>query len=359
MSNSFEKSFENYNIFSKYNFFKYNKTIFILFMIVALILLIRLYKCNRYNNKENFLSIRINDNTTIINKNNHLIDYYPLYNEDLKYRMNVTNEYFVKDTNKSYANFITNLTRNAEYYKNRIANLKYPFTLRFEKDGYYVDYKLNNKIIQNKVSEHNWENYDLIETDTIITIYDFDYTRMNKIKSQLSNFDYLYFQISDINQDLLYDKFDTEDIINNIVINSVLNSIKNNPDKQFQIDKKYIDLINNIIKEQIGNEQFNSLINNNQIQLYFKNNNLQFIIDEIKKNNIIITIETRDERFIFVYNEDDPEANNQLINLFKYIQNSENLDFLNDRLSKKLRYFKVPLNVLRVLIKYKQYLKIF
>jgi hypothetical protein len=138
-----------------------------------------------------------------------------------------------------------------------------------------------------------------------------------------------------------------------------LNSIKNNPDKQFQIDKKYIDLINKIIKEQIGNEQFSSLINNNQIQLYFKNNNLQFIIDEIKKNNIIITIETRDERFIFVYNEDDPEANNQLINLFKYIQNSENLDFLNDRLSKKLRYFKVPLNVLRVLIKYKQYLKIF
>ena len=105
---SFEKSFENYNIFSKYNFFKYNKTIFILFMIVALILLIRLYKCNTYNNKENFLSIRINDNTTIINKNNHLIDYYPLYNEDLKYRMNMTNEYFVKDTNKSYANFITN-----------------------------------------------------------------------------------------------------------------------------------------------------------------------------------------------------------------------------------------------------------
>jgi hypothetical protein len=90
-----------------------------------------------------------------------------------------------------------------------------------------------------------------------------------------------------------------------------------------------------------------------------ENNNLNFIIDEIIKNNTIISIETRDERFIFVYNEDDPESIIQLTNLFKYIQNSENLDFLNDRLSKKLRYFKVPLNVLRVLIKFKQYLKIF
>ena len=357
--NSFENSFEKYNIFSKYNFFKYNKSIFIMFMIVTLIILIYLYKCNTNNKKENFLSITINDNTTIIKKNNHLFDYYPLYNEDLKYRMHMTNEYFVKDTNKSYANFISNLTRNADYYRNKIANLKYPFILRFEKDGYYIDYRFNSKIIQNKVTEHNWENYDLLETDTIITIYNYDYEVMNKIKSQLSNFDYLYFQIADITQDMLYDKFNTEDIVVKYIINSVLNNIVNNPDNNFQLDKKYVNLVNKIIREQLSNDQFNSLIKENQIQVFLKHSNLNFIIDEIIKNNTIIAIETRDERFIFVYNQDDPEANIQLQNLFKYIQNSENLDFLNDRLSKKLRYFKVPLNVLRVLIKFKQYLKIF
>jgi hypothetical protein len=325
-------------------------------MIVALIILIYLYNCNTYNKIENFLSIKINDDTTIIKKNNHLIDYYPLYNEDLKYRMHLTNEYFVKDTNKSYANFITNLTRNANYYKNKIANLKYPFILRFEKDGYYIDYRFNSKIIQNKITEHNWENYDLKETDTIITIYNYNYEVMNKIKSQLSKFDYLYFQIADINQDMIYDKFDTEDNVIKYIINSVLNNIVTNPDNNYQVDKIKI---NKIIKEKLSKDQFNTLINNDQIQIFLQNNNLNFIIDEIIKNNTIIGIETRDERYIFVYNEDDPEAIIQLNNLFKYIQNTENLEFLNDRLSKKLRYFKVPLNVLRILIKFKQYLKIF
>jgi hypothetical protein len=364
MNKSFEKLFEKYNIFSKYIIFKYNNLTFIIFIIIVFIILMKLCNCHSCNNnKENFLSIRINDKTTIIKKNNHLIDYYPLYNEDLKYRMNMTNEYFVKDTNKSYANFITNLTRNSDYYKDKISKLKYPFILRFEKDGYYVDYRFNSKIIQNKVTEHNWENYDLLETNTIITIYNYDYEVMNKIKSELSNFDYLYFQIADINQDMLYHKFNTEDIVNKYIINSVLKNIINNSNKNFKLDKKYINIINNvinnIIKEKISIEQINNLINENQIQIFLKNNNLGFIIDEIIKNNTIIAIETRDERFLFVYNEDDPEASIQLINLFKYIHNSENLDFLNDRISKKLRYFKVPLNVLRVLIKFKQYLKIF
>jgi hypothetical protein len=348
------------NIFEKYNMIKYNNKIFIVFMVIVLILLIKLADCYIISNKEQFISITVNDKTAIINKNQHLIDYFPLYVEDLKYNLNLTNEYFIKDTNKSYANFITNLTRNIEYYKNKLSRMKYPFILRFEKDAYYIDYINNNKIIQNKVSDNKWENYDLLETNTIITIYNFDYNVMNKIKSELSNFDYLYFQVSDIKQDLMYDKFDNEDSVNVYIINTVLYNIVNNyNNKKFKLEERYVNKIYDIIKNNISREYFNSLIQTNQIQVFLKNNNLTFIIDNIIKNNTIITIETINERFIFVYNEDDPEALDQLKNIFKYIQNSENLDFINDRLSKKLRYFKVPLNVLRVLIKFKQYLKIF
>ncbi len=347
------------NIFKKYDIFKYNKTIFILFMITVLILLIYLYNCHS-NNKEQFLSITVNDKTAIINKNNHLIDYFPLYAEDLKYNMHITNEYFIKDTNKSYANFITNLTRNIEYYKNKLSKIKYPFVLRAEKDAYYVDYINNNKIIQNKVSDNNWENYDLLETHTIITIYNYDYNILNKIKGDLSKFDYLYFQVSDIKQDIAYDRFNNEDTINIYILNSVLYNIINNYNsKKFKLEERYINQIYDIIKDKLSIEQFNSLIQTNQIQIFLKHNNLTYIIDKIIENNIIISIETRDERFIFIYNEDDPESSEQLLNLFKYIQNPENLEFLNDRLSKKLRYFKVPLNVLRIIIKFKQYLKIF
>jgi hypothetical protein len=339
---------------------KYNNKIFIVFMVIVLILLIQIANCYIINNKEQFLSIEVNDKTTIINKNQHLIDYFPLYIEDLKYKMHITNEYFIKDTNKIYASFITNLTRNIDYYKNKLSKMKYPFLLRVEKDAYYIDYINNNKIIQNKVSDNKWENYDLLETNTIVTIYNYNYNIMNKIKSELSNFEYLFFQISDIEQDLLYDKFNNEDSVNIYIINSVLYNIINNyNNKKFKLEERYVNEIFDIIKNKISREYFNSLIQTNQIQIFLKNNNLTFIIDNIIKNNIIITIETINDRFIFVYNEDDPEAVDQLKNLFKYIQNAENLNFLNDRLSKKLRYFKVPLNILRVIIKFKQYLKIF
>ncbi len=347
------------NIFEKYNIIKYNKTLFIMFMIIVLILLIHLHNCY-LNNKESFLLITVNDKSTTINKDNDLIQNFSLYAEDLKYNMNITNEYFIKDTNKSYANFITNLTRNVEYYKNKLSIIKYPFVLRAEKDAYYVDYINNNKIIQNKVSDNNWENYDTLETHTIVTIYNFDYNIFNKIKSYLTEFDYLYFQVSDIKQDILYDRFDNENIINIYIINAILDDIINNyNDNKFKLEERYINEIYDIIKNNISLEQFNSLIKSNQIQVFLKNHNLGYIIDKIIQNNIIITIENINERFIFIYNEDDPEAKEQLINLFRYIQNPENLDFLNDRLSKKLRYFKVPLNVLRIIIKLKQYLKIF
>jgi hypothetical protein len=348
------------NIFEKYNIIKYNKTIFIVFMIVVLILLIHLYNCYSTDTKEQFISIRVNDKTAIINKNNHLIDYFPLYVEDLKYKIHLTNEYFIKDTNKSYANFITNLTRNIEYYKNKLSIIKYPFVLRAEKDAYYVDYMNNNKIIQTKVSDNNWENYDLLETHTIITIYNYDYNILNKIKSDLTQFDYLSFQVSDIKQDILYDRFNNEDTVNIYIVNSVLDNIINNyNNKKFKLEERYINEIYDIIKNKISIEQFNSLIKTNQIQVFFKNHNLGYIIDKIIENNIIISIENINERFIFIYNEDDQESKEQLLNLFRYIQNPENLQFLNDRLSGKLRYFKVPLNVLRIIIKFKQYLKIF
>ena len=113
------------------------------------------------------------------------------------------------------------------------------------------------------------------------------------------------------------------------------------------------------VKTFLNPDQINSIIRSNEADLLIKEYGLQDIADSLLSNNIQISIESRDEKFLFVYNKNDEDATNQLLNLFKYMYDRENLDFLNDRISKDLRYFKIPINVMRIMIKFREYLKLF
>ena len=358
-------NFEYY--FKKYNIIKYNKHLFILFMFVIIIFLIKLYY---YNINEYFDSIPSN-NIIIIKKNQDLITNYINYNHDLKYYMNSKNEYFVKDTNKPYASFITNLNRNATYYQTKMKLIHYPLKIRIANDGYYIDYTINGNIVPNKVMDVTWDDFDPYPSKAIVTIYKYDQDFLNTLKDILKKYKHLEFQMSDNKLDILYDKYMSLDIVNKFIKNNNNDVIlkKNNiNDKQIEetvnivkqnLNKADTEKVQSILNTLLNSDQLDTIIKSNQVQNITKTNNLSEITDSILSNNIQISIESRDERFLFVYNKDDTEALTQLLNLFKFIYDKENLDYLSDKNTKNLRYFKIPINVMRIIIKFKQYLGIF
>ena len=373
--------------------------LFIIFIIISIIFLIYIYNnCilnekfdvsgsvnlfNKFNelnkmnnNKEKELkkletsnNVISHPNSThvIINKNENLIKNYKDYNEDLKYYMNIYNDYFVKDTNKQYANFITNLDRNLVFYKTKLQVLNYPIIMRKENDGYYIDYNIDGKEFANKVMDTTWDDYDPLPSHTIVTIYKIDENFMNKIKELLKEYNYIEYQYSNNKLDVLYDKFMRSDLVNKYITNSSIQKLLQNKNISNKIEKfennfittKNINLISNSLNSILNHDQVNTLIKNNQVQDLIKKNNLTDITDELLTTNIEITIETRDYKYNFIYNENDPEADTQLINLFKFIHDKENLDFLNDRFTKNLRYYRIPINIMRIIIKFGEFLKLF
>ena len=118
-------------------------------------------------------------------------------------------------------------------------------------------------------------------------------------------------------------------------------------------------LVYNSLNSILNSNQINTLIKSNQVQDLIKKNNLTDITDELLTTNIEITIENRDFKYNFVYNQNDPEADLQLLNLFKYIYDKENLEFLTDHFTKNLRYYRIPINIMRIIIKFGEFLKLY
>ena len=118
-------------------------------------------------------------------------------------------------------------------------------------------------------------------------------------------------------------------------------------------------LVYNSLNSVLNSNQINTLIKSNQVQDLIKKNNLTDITDELLTTNIEITIENRDFKYNFVYNQNDPEADLQLLNLFKYIYDKENLEFLTDHFTKNLRYYRIPINIMRIIIKFGEFLKLY
>lgn len=367
------------------------KNIFILFILVSIIFLIYLYyncvKVNEYFDISNIdkqkLLIQYEDlqksnivetnaknskNSIIINKNEKHIKNYRDYNEDLKYYMNIYNDYYVKDTNKQYANFITNLDRNLVFYKTKLQLLNYPIILRKENEDYYIDYEIDGKLIPNKVMDSRWDNYDILPSHTVVTIYKIDDEFLNKIKNLLKDYNHiLEYQYSNNKLDILYDKFMSSELVNKYITNSSLQKLLQNKNVSNKIENfenkfmtpKNTNLVYNSLNSVLNSNQINTLIKSNQIHDLIKKNNLTDITDELLTSNIEITIENRDFKYNFVYNQNDPEADSQLLNLFRYIYDRENLKFLNDHFTKNLRYYKIPINIMRIIIKFGEFLKLY
>ncbi len=363
---------------------KYNRDLFLIFLILSLILLIVLYNCQISNtNIENYQPIKSYTRQVIVfKKNDDLFKRYRLYNEDLMFTMNKTNEYYVKDTNKKYAQYMLNLKRNATYYNLKLFLIHYPVTMRVEPDGYYIDYNINNRIIPNKVMDVQWEDFDAYPFKTIITIYKDDNNFLNYIKNLLKDYSGLdlEFQTSNNILDVIYDRYMTMDFITKAIQDNKIDAIINRlADININDKIALLDYLNNI---NLSNSETQKLLysskNNDKVSTIIKSdlfkkivkvdteNVINFTNSDIFKNllketekmlqYVKISIETRDERYLFLFDEKNPESINQLINLFNYIYNHEDLQNLNDLITKNVLYYKIPINIMRVLINFKNYI---
>ncbi len=363
---------------------KYNRDLFLIFLILSLILLIVLYNCQISNtNIENYQPIKSYTRQVIVfKKNDDLFKRYRLYNEDLMFTMNKTNEYYVKDTNKKYAQYMLNLKRNATYYNLKLFLIHYPVTMRVEPDGYYIDYNIYNRIIPNKVMDIQWEDFDAYPFKTIITIYKDDNNFLNYIKNLLKDYSGLdlEFQTSNNILDVIYDRYMTMDFVTKAIQENKVDAIINRlADININDKIALLDYLNNI---NLSNSETQKLLysskNNDKVSTIIKSdlfkkivkvdteNVINFTNSDIFKNllketekmlqYVKISIETRDERYLFLFDEKNPESINQLINLFNYIYNHEDLQNLNDLITKNVLYYKIPINIMRVLINFKNYI---
>jgi len=116
------------------------------------------------------------------------------------------------------------------------------------------------------------------------------------------------------------------------------------PELKQKIEKKIIELTPSVKQESL---KFLNKIDVGDIQMITNNSYIE------------LSLETRDYRYIFIYDKNEPSAPNQLINLVKLLNDPENLDQLNDKYTKDLRYYRVPINIMRVIIKFGEYLKLF
>ena len=391
-----------------------NKFFYILVIIIFTLFIIYLLNCD---NIEYFESntITINEEKYMkIDKKDDLINRYRKYNEDLKYNMNIHFDYYVKDTNKAYARFITQLDRNRLYYEEKLKILKYPFIIRKEISGYYIDYQLPNRMINNKIEDVLWNDFNS-DTQILITLYDASEDFIKQISDLLKSYNNIEYQYSNSKADMLYDNFIYtrrvltdigqtlipigKHIISNLHLEKKFQELKTNFENKeniknienkvenisnVKIGKDFTDYLKNQIKPQIElkikqelNDEFKKNITlgiEEKIRgftPYFKQESLKFLnkiniddmggsIQMITNNSYIeLSLETRDYRYIYIYDINDPYASTELINLVNFLNDVENLDYINDYYTKNLRYYRVPINIMRILIKFGEYLKLF
>jgi hypothetical protein len=345
-----------------------NEFLFILIIIIFTLFIINLSDCLFITKRESFDNLQDIKNTEKymkIDKNNDLINRYRKYNEDLKYYMHIHFDYYVKDTNKSYAQYVTELDRNMTYYEEKLKTLKYPFIIRKENDGYYIDYQIPNGIINNKVEDILWNDFNS-PTKILITLYDAPENFIKQISILLKDYDNIEYQYSNSKVDMLYDTYIyTTRVLNDIgetllplgkqIISDLHLEEKIKPKIELEIKEKTPE-IKTIIEKKIKD-----------ITPYVKRESLKYLnkidVNDIQMftNNsyIELSLETRNYRYIYIYDKNDPNAQSQLINLVKVLNDPENLDQLNDKYTKNLRYYRVPINIIRVLIKFGEYLKLF
>lgn len=374
-----------------------NEIFFILMIIIFTLIIIKLSHCNlieKFEQEEKYMQITRNDD---------LIKNYRKYNEDLKYYMHIHFDYYVKDTNKAYARYITQLDRSRVYYQDKLSKLNYPFIIRKESDGYYIDYQLPNRMINNKVADISWDDFNSTP-QILLTFYDAPDEFILHISDILKNFDNVSYQYSNSKVDMLYDEFIYKRrVLNDItqtlkplglkLIDTLETTIKAHEEELKSIDvnktKKNIQLmlenkfgkeltnrletqVQNEIQKQIDDGLEEKIITKVQETIkgstpYVKAEALKYLnkinvsdVSLFTQNSYIeISIEARDYRFIYIYDRNDPDADSELIDLIKYMNDVENLDYFSDYYTKDLRYFRVPINVIRVIIKMGEYLKIF
>lgn len=352
-------------------------TIIIIIIIILIIILIA-------NISENLSSTMSNDNI-IINRNNQLIKDFRFYMEDLQYYINKDNEYYIESTNKNYGKYILNMYRYTDYYKNRILLMLYPVKLRKEGNNFYIDYKINDKIVPNKVYDESWSDFQdsypniwgfdnpknkiinpnlkNFPSKAIITIYSTNNEVYDTVSNILKNFDNYEIQICTDKFDLLLNKALSLNKISEILGGDLFNKIINN-NLGTSIDNAARFLTTNSIlkSEQIteginailNSEQFNQIISSKEISSKLDEYNLGDIKRELTSDNPQITIETRNDKYVFIYNIYDNNQKEDLIHLLDYIQDPEDLKFRRT-FNKKLKLTKLPINPYRILILFKKY----
>lgn len=384
----------------------FNEFVFILMIIIFTLFIINLSECYFITQKESFdnsIVVKSTENYMKIDRNNDLINRYRKYNEDLKYYMHIHFDYYVKDTNKPYAQYVTELDRNRTYYEEKLKTLKYPFIIRKEKDGYYIDYQLPNGIINNKVEDILWNDFNS-PTKILITLYDAPENFIKQISNILKDYDNIEYQYSNSKVDMLYDNYiytrrvlndigETllplgKQIITDLQLEEKIKQIKLNAPNieqniQLQVENKlgkdFTDYLKTQIKPKIEleiKEKTPNLTSEIKTEIerkikditpYVKQESLKYLnkIDvsdiQLFTNNsyIEMSLETRNYRYIYIFDKNDPNAPDELINLVRVLNDPENLDQLNDKYTKDLRYYRVPINIMRVIIKFGEYLKLF
>lgn len=352
------------------------------------------------NNMENYTQ----DQYVTLNYNKDLIDKFDFYYNNMRYYMNIKNSKYVKSTTKSYAKYMSILNRSSEYYRNKITNMKYPIILRKDtSNNYYIDYKTNGKILPNKVVSDKWKDYEKFPPHCIVTVYSLDDNIYNKISAVILKYKNFEVQQSDKSVDITFDEFPNVEITQKLMSEDVLNEIRNTVRQHIQNDKnmtttqniitdflnsdsikndaenviqklksiRNLDDVNNIISYTLNNQdkirqqgreiidkggqiieigrQSNIDIEQLVIQI-IENLEIDRVISTIIESNVTICIENNFERYVYLYNSGDTQADIQLDNLLSHINNNENLDFIDDQFSKTLRYTRVPSNPIRVLL---------
>jgi hypothetical protein len=363
---------------SDYNIMK--NTINIIFIVIIILIIILITNIN-----EDLSSISNDNENIIINRNNQLIKDFRFYMEDLQFYINRDNEYYVKNTNKNYGKYILNMHRYRDYYKNRILLMLYPVKLRQERNNYYIDYKINGQIIPNKVYDESWSDFEdsypniwgfnnptnkIINTElknfpskAIITIYSTNNKVYEIVNDILKNFNNYEIQICTDKFDLLLNKALSLNKISEILGGDLFNKVIND-NLGTSIDNATGFLTKNSIlkSEQISeginailnSEQFNQIISSKEISSKLDKYNLGDINRELTSDNAQVTIETRNDKYVFIYNIHDDNQKEELINLLDYIQDPEDLAFRRS-FNKKLKFTKLPINPYRILISFRKY----
>lgn len=344
----------------------------IIFVIVIIILYI-IY--NLVNEK-----MESNSEYMIIKRNNNLIKEFNFYIEDLQYYLNRDNEIYVKSTNKNYGTYILNMHRYRDYYKNRFLLMLYPIKIRKSKNNYYIDYNINGTIVPNKIFDESWLNFEdsypiiwgfnnptnyipsnsnlkNFPSKSIITIYSKNENVIKSVSDILKSYNNYEIQICIDKLDLLLNKVLSMNKISKLLGSDLYNNLLNGQLDKFTeiINKTGIDsTINSSINSILNSDQFNQIIESEEISSKLNEYNLSDIQTELVSDNSQITIETRNDKYVFIYNINDLNQKENFIELLDYIQEPENLSFRNS-IYKKIKITKLPINPYRILILLKQY----